>query len=50
MVRELKAKKAEKPVVDQAVSELLELKRQLALAKGEDPSATKKSGKKSKKK
>lgn len=48
-MRELKAAKAEKPKVDEEVVKLLELKKQLALAKGEDPNVSAKSGKSKKK-
>lgn len=45
-VRELKANKAEKSVVDEQVAILLSLKKKLALAEGKDPSdGDKKSGK-----
>nr|XP_039252310.1 methionine--tRNA ligase, cytoplasmic-like [Styela clava] len=49
-VREMKSKKLEKAVIDKAVQDLLGLKRQLALVKGEDPNAGKIGGKKNKKK
>ncbi|KAH3776066.1 hypothetical protein DPMN_177479 [Dreissena polymorpha] len=44
-VRELKTAKAEKALVDTEVSKLLDLKRQLALAQGENPDASPAGGK-----
>ena len=38
-VRELKASKADKATIDAEVGQLLQLKRQLALAEGKDPDA-----------
>lgn len=49
-VRELKASKAEKSVIDQQVAVLLDLKKQLALAQGQDPQAAVGGGKKKGKK
>ncbi|XP_041371922.1 methionine--tRNA ligase, cytoplasmic-like [Gigantopelta aegis] len=49
-VRELKTNKAEKSAIDAAVAILLDLKRQLAVAQGDDPSAVSGSGKKKGKK
>ena len=51
MVRELKTSKAEKSLVDVEVAKLLDLKKQLTLAQGQDPAsaaggAGKKKGKK----
>ena len=37
MVRELKTNKAEKSIIDAEVAKLLALKKQLALAQGQDP-------------
>jgi methionyl-tRNA synthetase len=50
-VREVKAAKAEKAEIDAAVAALLDLKRKLAIAQGQDPNAptataSKKKGKK----
>ena len=44
-VRELMTAKAEKALVDTEVSKLLDLKRQLALAQGENPDASPAGGK-----
>ena len=38
-MRELKASKADKATIDAEVGQLLQLKRQLALAEGKDPDA-----------
>ena len=48
MVRELKAAKGEKSAIDAEVLKLLDLKKQLALAQGLDPSAAAPSGGKKK--
>ena len=49
-VRELKGSKAEKSVIDQNVAILLDLKKQLAIAQGQDPAAAVGGGKKKGKK
>lgn len=49
-VRELKASKAEKSVVDTEVAKLLELKKLLALAQGQEPVTAAGGGKKKGKK
>ena len=49
-VRELKTNKAEKSVVDTEVAKLLDLKKQLALAQGQDPATAAGGGKKKGKK
>lgn len=49
-VRKVKGEKADKAVVDAEVKALLDLKRQLAIASGQDPDAASKSKGKSKKK
>ena len=46
VVRELKTNKAEKSLVDTEVAKLLDLKKQLALAQGQDPAASAGGGKK----
>lgn len=51
LVRDLKSQKAEKSRIDSEVAVLLDLKRQLAVAQGQDPEAlTGGKGKKGKKK
>ncbi|XP_060077335.1 methionine--tRNA ligase, cytoplasmic-like [Ylistrum balloti] len=50
MVRDLKSKKADKSQIDGEVAKLLDLKRQLALAQGQDPDAAVGGGKKKSKK
>ena len=40
VVRELKTNKAEKSLVDTEVAKLLDLKKQLAVAQGQDPAAS----------
>lgn len=50
MVREAKACKAEKEVVDKEVEKLLELKNLLSLAQGMDPTEAKKGAEKAKNK
>ncbi|OWF40602.1 Methionine--tRNA ligase, cytoplasmic [Mizuhopecten yessoensis] len=50
MVRDLKSKKAEKSQIDGEVAKLLDLKKQLALAQGQDPNAAVGGGKKKGKK
>ncbi|XP_051562038.1 methionine--tRNA ligase, cytoplasmic-like isoform X1 [Myxocyprinus asiaticus] len=45
-VRALKAQKAEKPVIGEEVTKLLELKKQLALAEGKNPEPSNQKGKK----
>jgi methionyl-tRNA synthetase len=51
LVRDLKSQKAEKSQIDSEVAVLLDLKRQLAVAQGQDPEAlTGGKGKKGKKK
>lgn len=50
VVRELKTNKAEKSIVDTEVAKLLDLKKQLALAQGQDPAAAAGGGKKKGKK
>lgn len=49
-MRELKAAKADKSVVDAEVAVLLQLKKELALAQGQNPDATAAAGKKKGKK
>ena len=49
-MRELKTNKAEKSLVDTEVAKLLDLKKQLALAQGQDPAASAGGGKKKGKK
>lgn len=49
-VRDLKTNKAEKVVVDSEVAKLLELKKKLAIAQGQDPDAVIGGGKKKGKK
>ncbi|CAK8691401.1 unnamed protein product [Clavelina lepadiformis] len=48
VVRKMKAEKAEKADIDKEVTKLLELKKKLALSRGEDPNKKSKGGKKKK--
>ena len=49
-VRDVKAKKLDKPVIDAAVAKLLDLKKQLAVAQGLNPDEVLGGGKKKNKK